>query len=215
MVAVAFAQPTQSLARADSGAGEKKRPQLVRRHSSGDHAFLPNRQETSAKLLAARGGVQKGDMPDSEVRAPPMTTTSGPLSTPCERRSATNVGWTACSFHRSPRADPVPHVVAGSPPSHDPRLLKRYGLRRSMTLSRVGASDGCEWHSDACIDLGGSICVSRRGGALLADLYCVVGGACRCVLALYFCIFWLMVRLIHGETAHTPERAIERGDLAI
>ena len=29
VVAVAFAQPAQSLARADSGAGEKKRPQLV------------------------------------------------------------------------------------------------------------------------------------------------------------------------------------------
>ena len=65
--AVAFARPTESLARADSNAGAKTKPQLVRRHSSGDHAFLPSRQEAEAKLMAARGGVAKGDQPDSEV----------------------------------------------------------------------------------------------------------------------------------------------------
>ena len=64
---VAFAQPASNLARADSNAGATKKKMLVRRHSSGDHAFLPNRQETEAKNLAARGGVQPGHMQDSEV----------------------------------------------------------------------------------------------------------------------------------------------------
>eukprot|EP00320_Phaeocystis_rex_P005897 CAMPEP_0119055932 /NCGR_PEP_ID=MMETSP1178-20130426/640_1 /TAXON_ID=33656 /ORGANISM="unid sp, Strain CCMP2000" /LENGTH=89 /DNA_ID=CAMNT_0007036599 /DNA_START=92 /DNA_END=361 /DNA_ORIENTATION=- len=69
----AFAQPASSLARADSNAGASKKKMLVRRHSSGDHAFLPNRQETEAKNLAARGGVQPGHMQDSEGLRLPTT----------------------------------------------------------------------------------------------------------------------------------------------
>lgn len=66
-VALAPSQPAANLARADSNATAQKKKALVRRHSSGDHAFLPNRQETAAKNLAARGGVQAGSMHDSEV----------------------------------------------------------------------------------------------------------------------------------------------------
>ena len=70
-VALAPSQPAANLARADSNAGAQKKKMLVRRHSSGDHAFLPNRQETAAKNLAARGGVQAGSMHDSEVNRQP------------------------------------------------------------------------------------------------------------------------------------------------
>ena len=66
-VALAPSAPAAALARADSSATSQKKKMLVRRHSSGDHAFLPNRQETAAKNLAARGGVQPGHMQDSEV----------------------------------------------------------------------------------------------------------------------------------------------------
>eukprot|EP00321_Phaeocystis_globosa_P017661 CAMPEP_0118809918 /NCGR_PEP_ID=MMETSP1162-20130426/631_1 /TAXON_ID=33656 /ORGANISM="Phaeocystis Sp, Strain CCMP2710" /LENGTH=152 /DNA_ID=CAMNT_0006739391 /DNA_START=90 /DNA_END=548 /DNA_ORIENTATION=+ len=71
--ALAPSQPAANLARADSNAGAQKKKMLVRRHSSGDHAFLPNRQETAAKNLAARGGVQPGSMHDSEGLSLPST----------------------------------------------------------------------------------------------------------------------------------------------
>ena len=48
-----FIRPTQGeapLARRESDKGvEKKTKMLVRRHSTGDHAFLPNKKETAAK----------------------------------------------------------------------------------------------------------------------------------------------------------------------
>eukprot|EP00964_Phaeocystis_antarctica_P016059 scaffold8896_cov67-Phaeocystis_antarctica.AAC.2 len=78
-VALAPSAPAAALARADSSATSQKKKMLVRRHSSGDHAFLPNRQETAAKNLAARGGVQPGHMQDSEVsRAASLASRSQP-----------------------------------------------------------------------------------------------------------------------------------------
>mmetsp|Transcript_1023 Transcript_1023/g.2408 ORF Transcript_1023/g.2408 Transcript_1023/m.2408 type:complete len:110 (+) Transcript_1023:234-563(+) len=71
--ALAPSAPAAALARADSSATSQKKKMLVRRHSSGDHAFLPNRQETAAKNLAARGGVQPGHMQDSEGLSLPNT----------------------------------------------------------------------------------------------------------------------------------------------
>jgi len=59
------------LARGDSNAGATKKGPLVRRHSSGDHVFLPTRGETAAKKLAGRGGIQEGQVADSEVSAAP------------------------------------------------------------------------------------------------------------------------------------------------
>ena len=40
---------------------------IARQYSSGDHAYLPNPQQTAAKNLAARQGVQQGVQQDSEV----------------------------------------------------------------------------------------------------------------------------------------------------
>eukprot|EP00327_Prymnesium_parvum_P035849 CAMPEP_0195617982 /NCGR_PEP_ID=MMETSP0815-20121206/13848_1 /TAXON_ID=97485 /ORGANISM="Prymnesium parvum, Strain Texoma1" /LENGTH=87 /DNA_ID=CAMNT_0040758505 /DNA_START=18 /DNA_END=281 /DNA_ORIENTATION=+ len=48
-------------------ANDKPKPGLVRRHSSGDHAFLPSRTEIEAKKAAARNfGVAKDQVQDSE-----------------------------------------------------------------------------------------------------------------------------------------------------
>lgn len=79
--AVAFLRPAEPvLARSDSNAGAKKKT-LVRRHSSGDHVFLPTRGETAAKKLAGRGGIQHGHVADSEVSAaPPSKTLESPPS---------------------------------------------------------------------------------------------------------------------------------------
>jgi len=45
----------------------KKKAGLVRRHSSGDHAFLPNRTERNAKRISQTNyGVQKEHAQDTE-----------------------------------------------------------------------------------------------------------------------------------------------------
>jgi hypothetical protein len=50
---------------------DAKKPQLVRRHSSGDHAFLPQRHEVEAmKVSKKNGGVQEGQIQDSAVCQP-------------------------------------------------------------------------------------------------------------------------------------------------
>ena len=82
-VALAPSQPAANLARADSNAGAQKKKMLVRRHSSGEHAWNPTRAETAAKKTAAKSmGVQKGHTQDSEViaRALPIPSPSRRIS---------------------------------------------------------------------------------------------------------------------------------------
>ena len=62
---------------------DKPKKMLVRRHSSGEHAWNPTRAETAAKKTAAKSmGVQKGHTQDSEViaRALPIPSPSRRIS---------------------------------------------------------------------------------------------------------------------------------------
>jgi len=53
---------------------QPKKSGLVRRHSSGDHAFLPNRLEREAKKIAnSNFGVQKDNVQDREGDRLPTT----------------------------------------------------------------------------------------------------------------------------------------------
>jgi len=65
--AYAASQPQPALVRAQSDAGtQKKKAALMRRHSSGDHAFLPNRQERTAIKEANKSfGVPKNLVQDA------------------------------------------------------------------------------------------------------------------------------------------------------
>jgi len=48
---------------------EEGKKRMVRRHSSGDHAFLPTKKDRDAINQSQRSfGVRKGDIQDSEVR---------------------------------------------------------------------------------------------------------------------------------------------------
>ena len=52
----------------------KKNTRLLRRHSSGDHAFLPTRTETEAKKTAIKAfGVDKNHVQDGEGTRLPTT----------------------------------------------------------------------------------------------------------------------------------------------
>jgi len=143
--AVAFApsQPAANLARADSSAGTKKKQMLVRRHSSGDHAFLPSRQETAAKNLAARGGVQPGHMQDSEVgRAASLASRVGlgrwagasPLRVSChfDRASASQTRTSDAAMGK-----PVPNSVA---PTGRPRQAERAWMFNQYCVAATGVS---------------------------------------------------------------------------
>ena len=58
----------KATAAASPEAGKKR---MVRRHSSGDHAFLPTKKDRDAINQSQRSfGVRKGDIQDSEVRPP-------------------------------------------------------------------------------------------------------------------------------------------------
>ena len=67
LCAVALAPSAPAAALADSSATSQKKKMIGRQYSSGDHAYLPNPQQTAAKNLAARQGVQQGVQQDSEV----------------------------------------------------------------------------------------------------------------------------------------------------
>ena len=59
-LAVAYKSQQPTLVRAQSSAGEAtKKRSLVRRHSSGDHAFLPTRQDREAIKQANKVGKRR------------------------------------------------------------------------------------------------------------------------------------------------------------
>mmetsp|Transcript_24604 Transcript_24604/g.51511 ORF Transcript_24604/g.51511 Transcript_24604/m.51511 type:complete len:88 (-) Transcript_24604:765-1028(-) len=62
-------QPAEPVAaQQKSAAADNKKKMLVRRHSSGDHAFLPTQRDIEAKKIAQKSfGVQEGHVQDSEV----------------------------------------------------------------------------------------------------------------------------------------------------
>eukprot|EP00964_Phaeocystis_antarctica_P110954 scaffold75295_cov65-Phaeocystis_antarctica.AAC.3 len=70
---VALAPSAPAAALADSSATSQKKKMIARQYSSGDHAYLPNPQQTAAKNLAARQGVQQGVQQDSEGLSLPNT----------------------------------------------------------------------------------------------------------------------------------------------
>ena len=80
MALFAYQSTPPALVRAQSNAGEtsvKAQPEkkkMLRRHSSGDHAFLPNRQEKEAIRAAQKNfGVPSTLVQDSEGSRLPTT----------------------------------------------------------------------------------------------------------------------------------------------
>ena len=76
-LAVAYQSTPPALVRAQSNAQavpEQPKKVLLRRHSSGDHAFLPNRTEKAAIKAANKNfGVPKDLVQDSEGTRLPTT----------------------------------------------------------------------------------------------------------------------------------------------
>ena len=78
-VAVAYQSTPPQLVRAQSGGAPPATPamqpkKLMRRHSSGDHAFLPNRSEKQAiKASQKNFGVPQNLVQDSEGTRLPTT----------------------------------------------------------------------------------------------------------------------------------------------
>jgi len=69
-LAYGISQASQTVSANEQPAQRK----MVRRHSSGDHAFLPDRQVTSAKKTASKGfGVQEGQLKDDQGSLLPST----------------------------------------------------------------------------------------------------------------------------------------------
>lgn len=132
--AVVFLKPADPvLARADSNAGAKKKT-LVRRHSSGDHAFLPTRGETTAKKLAGRGGIQEGQVADSEVMQ------CHPLKHPPARAQVSTV---FVLMAGTPVAE-CARGVAGEEVRHEVRLLcgAMKSDARTLCICRQGPPPG-------------------------------------------------------------------------
>ena len=80
---VAYRSTQTATAVAAAAPADKPKKMLVRRHSSGEHAWNPTRAETAAKKTAAKSmGVQKGHTQDSEViaRALPIPSPSRRIS---------------------------------------------------------------------------------------------------------------------------------------
>lgn len=64
-------QPSTKVAAETVDAAHAQKQGLVRRHSLGDQAFLPQKQDVEALKTAEKNyGVQEGSVPDSEARAP-------------------------------------------------------------------------------------------------------------------------------------------------
>jgi hypothetical protein len=108
---VFFRKPEPALVRAQS-AGEPKAKKMVRRHSTGDHAFLPNRQERDAVKQANKNfGVPGHLVQDSEVRYRAILPASPP-------RMTVILLWT-----RSNLLTRLSHHVSGNTASDHARLL--------------------------------------------------------------------------------------------
>jgi len=69
-----FYAKTPAIAAEDTTGSAARKKALIRRHSSGDRAFLPSPKEVEARRTANRGGgVQKGQIHDSEGSQLPTT----------------------------------------------------------------------------------------------------------------------------------------------
>jgi len=75
MAFFAFQSSQPTLVRAQSDAGQKeKKKTMIRRHSSGDHAFLPSKQDRDAKKASQKNfGVPDSLPQDSEGSRLPTT----------------------------------------------------------------------------------------------------------------------------------------------
>mmetsp|Transcript_25280 Transcript_25280/g.81760 ORF Transcript_25280/g.81760 Transcript_25280/m.81760 type:complete len:91 (-) Transcript_25280:586-858(-) len=73
LVGYMLMRPMETVSAQTTDAASTK-TKLVRRHSSGDHAFLPQKQELEAKKAAKKNyGVQEGQVQDSAGTRLPTT----------------------------------------------------------------------------------------------------------------------------------------------